>query len=815
MIGGRLTFAFALFLSTGMTCLGGEIVFSPAQIELTGPVAGAQVLVTTIENGRQIDLTREAVCTLQPGSAECVEWSDRKWIAARADGQAKLLVSVRGASKEIPVRVSGVAVPPPTDFERDVQPVLTKFACNAGACHGKQRGQNGFQLSLLAFDSDFDFDVLTKEARGRRIDRASPNHSLLLQKPTGEIPHGGGKRLELGRPPYQTIVRWISEGMPRKLDTAPALKTVQVEPAELVLNRGAMHQVRVTATYTDGSTRDVTSMSAYLSNESAVASVDDSGLITAGRILGDTAVMCRYQGMIAVCTAIVPHPEPAPAALYAALPRRNFIDEQVWKRLEKLGVAPSEPAAESTVLRRLYLDLLGRGPTAEEARVYLTDSAADKRDRLIDQLLNDQEFSEHWASKWADLLRPNPYRVGIKSTLSYDNWIRNSFRQNKPYDQFVKELINARGSTWKNGSVVLFRDRREPDEITTLVSQLFLGVRLECAKCHHHPFEVYGQDDFYSFAAYFAKLGRKGTGLSTPISGSEEFVFAGRSGAVRHPLSGKEMSPKPLFGTAPPTEGLDDPREALAAWVISDQNPYFSRAIANRIWADMMGRGLVEPVDDLRGTNPASNPELLEALAQDIRQQKYDLKQLVKRIATSYVYGLSSVPSSSNAADHRNFSRHYRQRLRAEVLFDTLCQVTGVPENFDAMPEGSRAKQLWTVRADSLFLDAFGRQDPNQDPPCERTTESTVVQALHLMNSNQLSGRILSDQGWAAKLAESDATPVKVVEQMYLAAYSRFPTEAELKVAVATFPTDGASRRPAIEDLMWALLNTAEFVFED
>ncbi|MCA9070915.1 MAG: DUF1553 domain-containing protein, partial [Planctomycetaceae bacterium] len=416
---------------------------------------------------------------------------------------------------------------------------------------------------------------------------------------------------------------------------------------------------------------------------------------------------------------------------------------------------------------------------------------------------------------WVDLLRPNPYRVGIKATLNYDAWIREQFRQNRPWDEFTRDLITAQGSTFKNGAVTLFRDRRSPDELTTITSQLFLGVRLECAKCHHHPFERWGQDDFYGFAAYFAKIGRKGTGLSPPISGSAEMVYVSDRGEVQHPLTGENLAPKPLFGEAPEISAGSDPRRALAAWMTSDDNPYFAQVMANRIWADLMGRGLVEPVDDLRATNPPSNPALLNELAEDFRKQNYDLKKLIRRVATSYVYGLSSLPTERNIADTRNYSRYYRQRLRAEVLLDAVVDITDVPESFDAMPPNSSAKQIWTHRVDSLFLDAFGRPDPNQDPPCERTTETSIVQALHLMNSEKLSRKITSDKSRVAKLATSDKPPAEIIEELYLRIYSRRPTPEEQELCLGLFNKPDADRRQATEDLAWAMLNTPEFVFKD
>jgi Protein of unknown function (DUF1549)/Protein of unknown function (DUF1553) len=703
----------------------------------------------------------------------------------------------------------------PVDFERDVQPILTRFGCNAGACHGKARGQNGFQLSLLGFDANFDYDALAKEGRGRRAFLAAPERSLLLRKPSGRLPHGGGLRLKPGGPEYAVLRRWVAAGMPRRIPGTPKLTRVAVSPGERIFAARSTQQLRVTATYSDGSTRDVTPLAQFQSNESAIAAVNQFGLVKTTGVVGEAAVMARYMGRIAVCNVTVPMPGSVPDAVYAKLPRKNFIDGHVWSKLKRLRITPSPQAPDHRFLRRAFVDIIGRVPTPDEARKFLADQSSDKRSKLIDYLLRQPEYADFWANKWADLLRPNAYRVGIKAVLNYDAWIRDGFRKNKPYDQFVRELVTAQGSTFRNGAVTLFRDRRSPDELTTIVSQLFLGIRLECAKCHHHPFEVWGQDDFYSFAAYFAKVGRKGTGLSPPISGSEEIVFTAKTGSVKHPLTGDVLPPRPLFGSAPTIPPDGDPRESLAAWITSDKNPYFAKVIVNRVWADLMGRGLVEPVDDLRATNPPTNAPLLDALAADFRARKYDLKTLIRGIATSHVYGLSSLPNERNTADTRYYSRHLRQRLRAETLLDSVAAITGVPESFDAMPAGSQAKQVWTHRIPSLFLDAFGRPDPNQDPPCERTGETTVVQALHLMNSEKLAGKITSDKGRTAQLAASKRAPAEIVEQLYLLVYSRYPTEAEKTIGESVFRKQGTTRRQATEDLLWALMNTPEFVFTD
>ena len=713
-------------------------------------------------------------------------------------------IAIGGESNGGPQRIT---------FELDVMPVLTAAGCNQGACHGKSRGQNGFQLSLLGFDADFDYARIAKDARGRRVFPAAAAQSLLLRKAAAQLPHGGGERLAAGSDDYELVRRWIEQGMPRRLPDDPVLVRIMLSPPEHKLVAGASEQLTVTAHYSDGSTRDVTRRTSFQSNEAAIVAVDKAGLVKAGMLPGETAIMARYMTQIATWNTLIPLPDPVDDSVYAALPRKNFIDDLVWTKLKELGVTPSEPAGDGTFLRRAYLDVIGRLPTADEARAFLADPSPSKREALVDALLAREEYADFWANKWADLLRPNAYRVGVKATFSLDAWLRDAFRRNLPYDQFVRELVTARGSTWRNGAVTLFRDRREPPEITTAVSQLFLGIRLECAKCHHHPFEAWGQDDFYGLAAYFARLGHKGVGLSPPISGGEEMVFAAAKGTVAHPISGEPVPPKPLFGSAQVPE-TGDPRDALAEWIVSADNPYFAKVAVNRVWADLMGRGLVEPVDDLRVTNPASNEALLAALADHFRKVGFDQKQLIRTMMTSYVYGLSSVPNDRNVADTRNYSRHYRQRLRAEVLLDALSDITEVPETFAALPAGSRATEIWSHRVESLFLDAFGRPDPNQDPPCERTTETTMVQTLHLMNAPNLHRKVTSDEGRAARLAASDKKADEIVDELYLLVYARLPASGERQVAADWFAS-AASRRQATEDLLWALLNTPEFLFKD
>ena len=700
-------------------------------------------------------------------------------------------------------------------FELDIQPILTARGCNSGPCHGKSRGQNGFALSLLGFDSEMDYRSIVTDARGRRVAPATPADSLLLLKATAQLPHGGGKKLQPDSPDYQTLLLWIESGFPRISQSDPTLTQVSISPSPKPLAPGEELNLRVTASYSDGSTRDVTQTSAYQSNEPAVLAVKPDGSIRAGSLPGEATIMARYMGNIATWSSAIPRPDPVDPNTYTQLPRKNFIDELVYQRLAHLNIVPSKPASDSQFLRRAYIDVIGRQPTSDEARDFLQDPNPEKRIALIDALLERPEYADNWANKWADLLRPNPYRVGIKAVLSLDTWIRDAFRQNLPYDQFVRGVLTARGSNWKNGAVTIFRDRREPDEIVTMASQLFLGIRLDCAKCHQHPFEVYGQHDFYSFAAFFSRVGFKGTGLSPPISGGEETVLVKSSGDVKHPLTGKALTPKILRGSEVPISEGDDPREKLVDWMVSESNPTFAHVAVNRVWAELFGVGIVDPVDDLRATNPPSNPQLLDQLATHFRSIGFNQKELLKTILQSHTYALASEPNETNRGDHRNFSRHYRQRLRAEVLADAICDITETTQPYSGSPNGTRAMQLWTVRTESELLDAFGRPDPNQDPPCERIPESTVVQALHLMNAPAIASKITDENGRAKRLASSEMPPEKILEELYLAIFSRFPEATELSDLAGEFGKPNHDRRKLVEDILWSMLNSPEFTHKD
>lgn len=704
------------------------------------------------------------------------------------------------------------ATPGPS-FVRDVLPVLAKAGCNAGSCHAKPEGQNGFKLTVFSYDPKADFHKIVEDARGRRIFPAAPEESLLLLKATETIPHEGGERFAKDSAAYKTLLEWIRGGMSYQAEGEPELQKLTVTPAEQVYKKGVSQQLRVEATYSDGSTRDVSALAGFASNDKEIAKVSDDGLIAIGQLSGQAVIVARFMGLVGDARITVPADRLLPEADYAALPVQNFIDELAYAQFKRLGLFPSALCSDSEFLRRASLDVIGALPSPEEARAFLTDTDPQKREKLIDRLLTHPLYGDFWANKWADLLRPNPDRAGIKSVYVLNEWLRATFAANTPYDQFVREIALMEGDTHQVGPAVIYRDRREPQDMTTMFSQLFLGVRLDCAKCHHHPNEKWGQDDFYKMAAFFGTMKRKGDGISAPISGGHEVFYFEPGRTVKHPVSGEVLKPQAPDGP-PLTVGDDtDPRRALADWLTDAQNPFFARAIANRVWASFFGKGIVDPVDDFRISNPPSNPALLDALGQEIIRAKYDLKALMRTIMRSHLYQLSALPNDSNAADTRNFSRAYRRRLSAETLTDALADITAVRDTFAGLPPGSRAMQAWTYKTDSLTMDAFGRPNSSTDCPCERDMKPSIVQSLHLMNSRLLQDKLASKAGRIERLVASNLEPAQIVAEAYLACYSRLPEEEELKLATAAFTAEGATRRSATEDVFWSLLNSAEFVF--
>ena len=698
-------------------------------------------------------------------------------------------------------------------FANDIVPILSRFSCNASGCHGKAEGQNGFKLSVFGFDPAADHRALTMEARGRRVFPASPEQSLVLLKAGGGLPHGGGVRIPPDRPEYQTLRQWIAQGCPVGAADAPRAVKIEVSPAEREMVMGQSLPLVVRATYSDGKQVDVTRLARFQSNHEGLAAVSEEGVVTVGHTPGIAAVMASFADNVAVFRVLIPRGEkidPDPAVT-----EHNFIDKHVYKRLAQLQVVPAEVCSDAEFLRRVYLDLIGTLPTADEARRFLADQRTNRRALLVDELLARPEFADYWALKWADLLRVDRQALGFKPAYDEYRWIRQSLATGMPLDQFAREIVTASGPLAENPQGHLFRAVPEPGKAASTLSQVFLGVRVECAQCHHHPYDRWGQDDYYAMAAYFAPLSRRDSPLG-------EILVAAGAAEATHPKTGQKIAPRPLGverssfrsgnGMNPV---LPDPRHELAAWMTSPDNPFFAKNLANRVWAHFLGRGLVEPVDDVRPTNPPSNPELLDALAADLVQQKFDLRGLIRTICASRVYQHSTRPNPTNERDEQNYSRALLKRLDAEVLLDAVCQTTGVPEKFSGASAGTRAIELWDSQVEHDFLRLFGRPVRASACECERVVEPSVAQVLHLLNSERVQQKLSHDAGLIASLCRRESDDGRLAEELYLTIFSRFPTAGERQTAVGHLQraTDAAARRAAAEDLAWTMLNSLEFVF--
>lgn len=810
----------------------------PTRVNLDGAEASQTLLVTGIDvQGKAVDLTSTAV--YRSSNPKLVQVAKDGRVRIAGDGSAVIEIRAGAVTKNVPVRARNAARTRPLSFTNDVMPVLMKAGCYVGACHAKQGGQNGFQLSVLGYDPEADFNSVARQGAGRRVNRHDPGQSLLLTKPTLALPHAGGRRFDEKSAEYRLLARWIAEGASFAQPAEPKLVRVEVEPKERVLPpKGAQHLL-ATAVYSDGSRRDITHDADFRSNEEGIAAVEN-GVIQASNLAGEAAIMTRYMGQVAVAQVTVPLKQAVSAAEYTRLPRQNFLDDLVYRKLSQLNLLPSGLCDDATFHRRAYLDLIGTLPTPPETKAFLAECAAEldsreparmedaeprsgggkrkgeaaapapalkARARLVDTLLNRPEYADYWGMRWVNLLLVDRDPLFPKGAYAYDHWVREAFRKNVPFDQFARDIVIASGETYRDGPSNFYRALATPIEQAKSISQLFLGVRIDCAQCHHHPNERWGQDDFYSMAAFFARVKRKGS------SEFEQIVYAGPDGEVTHPKTDRVMPPKPLGGEAPQIGEDEDRREALARWMTAPENPFFAREIVNRTWAQMMGRGIVEPVDDLRLTNPGTNEPLLDALAKDFVAHGYDLKYLLRTIAASAAYQRSSVATANNAKDSRNYSRFYVKRLIAEVLLDGIGQVTGVPETFSGHPSTTRAIQMWDNKLPIEFLEVFGKPSRLSVCECDRPADGSVTQVLHLMNSTAIQNRLLSEKGTISRLEKSMLTPEQIVEDLYLTVYARLPSAEETKAAQAAFTREKATRRTAIEDLMWVLLNSPEFIF--
>lgn len=705
-------------------------------------------------------------------------------------------------------------------FVNDVVPVLTKAGCNAGVCHAKAGGgQNGFQLSLLGFEAQEDYEHLVKEDRGRRLFPASPQHSLLLMKASGKMPHGGGVRLPVDSPGYTMMLNWIQQGASYDADTAPKLTGIEVQPNRGTVMPNTEQQLKAVAHYEDGTERDVTNLALFESNDKSMADVTDGGLVHISNIPGKVAVMVRFQGTVSVFNASVPLGAPVDNVP----PSNNFIDDLVFANLKELGVPPSPVCDDATFLRRVSLDIAGRLPTAEEAAAFFGSQDADKRDQVIDNLLRSPEYADFFANKWTAMLKNRRDDASdMTSNFAFFAWVRDSLLANKPYDQMVRELLAATGTVIANPPVAWYKRVKEPKQQLEDVAQLFLGVRMQCAQCHHHPFERWSQDDYYSLSAFFTQVGRKPSGTR-----GEDLIFHKRGIATAANIkTGATLRPAALGETIPPIDPDEDPRLKLADWMSLPDNPFFAKALVNRYWKHLFRRGLIEPEDDIRDTNPPSNPELLAALEQHFLASGFDLKDLVRVIARSNAYQLSSVPNSDNIVDQQNYSRYYPRRLQAEVMLDSIDDLTGARTDFPNLPTGTRAIALPdnSYNNASPFLKVFGRPENESVCECERVQSSSLAQSLHLMNAGDIKAKLATGGGRADRLAKSEQPIEDRIRELYMAAFSREPRADELKVAAdylaeprldaAGNPVDPqAAAVSNFQDLIWALMNTKEFLF--
>jgi hypothetical protein len=720
----------------------------------------------------------------------------------------------------LPLAALAAEAPRPVSFVNDVVPVLTKAGCNSGACHAKAgQGQNGFQLSLLGFEPQEDYEHLVKEGRGRRVFAASPEQSLLLMKASARVPHGGGLRLDPTSESYRILRAWLEQGTPNDLATAPKLVALDVQPAKKTLKPKAEQQLKVTARFADGRTRDVTPIALYEANDRAMAEATEAGRVKILDIPGNVAVMVRYQDKAAVFNVAVPLGAP----VKHLPPTKNFIDQHVFANLKQLGIPPSPVCDDATFLRRVSLDIAGRLPTTAEAEAFLASKDPAKRDQLVEALLTSPDYADFFANKWTALLKnKRDDTKDITANFAFHSWVRDSLLANKPYDRLVRELLAATGTIADNPPVAWYKRVKQPTEQLEDVAQLFLGVRMQCAQCHHHPFERWSQHDYYSMAAFFSQIGRKPTATA-----GEDVIFHKRG--VAQTENKKTRQPVKPAGLGDPTLEIppdDDPRLRLADWMGDKRNPFFAKSLVNRYWKHFFKRGLIEPEDDIRDTNPPSNPELLDALARHFVDSGFDLRAVVRAIAQSSAYQLSATPNQHNGVDRQNFSRFYPRRLPAEVLLDAVDQFTGARTDFADLPPGTRAVALPdnSYNRSSPFLKVFGRPEGASVCECERASSASLAQSLHLMNAADVKAKLATSGGRAERLAKPGKPEAEKLRELYLAAFAREPQSHEQSVAeeyLAKPREDAAgkplppeqARRLAYEDLLWALINTKEFLY--
>jgi len=782
---------------------------------LRGRDARQQLFVTgEYSSGQVRDFTRQVQFIAEP--ADLVAIDATGYVTPLKDGQGVIRAVASGTvSPNLPVTVTGITHDVPINFPNQIVPIFTKLNCNSGGCHGKASGQNGFKLSLLGFYPDEDHEFLVKEGRGRRVFQPAPTQSLLLTKPTGQSPHGGGKRMDADSYEYRLITRWIQQGMPYGKAEDPVVTGIRCLPEGRVMDRSTQQQITVVATYSDGSTEDVTRMALFEANNTEMAEVTTTGLVSTLDLAGEVAIMARYQGQVSTFRSTIP----LGAVIAERPPVKNFIDTAVMGKLDVLGIPPSPLADDATFLRRVYVDITGTLPSAEEVQAFLADTNPAKRDALVDRLVDSPAYADYFANKWNMVLRNKRDGNDLQSsTFGFHRWLWTALYDNQPYSDMVTNLLTASGGPDENPAVTWYREVDQTNEQVEDVAQLFLGLRIQCARCHHHPFEKWSQDDYYGLAAFFSRVGRKNiVGGNNQVTDKRIFHQDTQGPAQsRNERSGKMLVPTGL-GSPPLTLAPEeDPRVHLAQWMADPQNPFFAKALVNRYWKHFFSRGIVEPEDDMRETNPPSNPELLNQLAQHFVQQGFDLKDLVRTICKSSTYQLSSLPNEYNLKDKQNFSRYYPKRLSAEVLYDAFHQVTGTTQSFGGLPAGTRSMEIPdpTMSQNVYFLKVFGMPAGDTACECERSQEANLAQSLHLLNSSEVQNKISAGNARPAVMANEKERPSEEkIRELYRWVYSRDPDAEELAIAVAHLNKHQDNLKLALEDITWALINTKEFLF--
>jgi hypothetical protein len=789
----------------------------PRPVTLLHRESKQQLLAQASVDGHEEDWTRTVTWTSSNPQVAAVD--AQGMVTPKGDGTATIeaLEKGQGVKASVTVTVKGSGAPFTWNFRNHVVPVLSKKGCNQGACHGALAGKNGFKLTLRGYDPELDYDVLTKQAQGRRVLMADPEKSLLLQKGSFAIPHAGGQLLKKDSLEYRVIREWIAAGAPAPAASDLEVVGLEVYPKSATLKAGSEQQLVVRAKFSDGRFEDVTRWAKYVSNDEGVAQVEDA----TGRVKmlgqGEAAITVWYSSKVLYTRLAVPYTNTVAPEKYSSFSRKNYIDELVVRKLQALNIEPSAPASDAMFIRRAYLDATGSLPTAEEVENFLADKSENKREKLVDQILAKDEYTDYWAYKWSDVMLVSSRKLGAVGMQSFYNWIRESVKTNKPWDQFAREIFTSSGSSRQNGALNYFVLHKDPIDLTENVTQAFLGQRLTCARCHNHPLEKWTQKQYYQMANLFARVG-----LKNGNAPGDTVVFARTSGEVLHPRLLKPMPPTPLDGEEMSLESAEDRRAHFAKWLTSPKNVYFARNLVNRVWGNFMGRGLTDPVDDVRATNPASNEELFDALIADFTKD-FDVKRLMRTIMTSGTYQLSSEPNGSNQNDNKYYSHYILKRLPAEVLLDAMSQVTGVATAFDGYPMGTRALQLPDVVVKSEFLNAFGRPKRIICDAGERSSEPSIAQALHVINGDTLNKKLLAKDGYVGLFLRLGLSDARMIEQIYLSAFSRFPSEEEKKKAVELLTASrlakgspeamAQSRRQAAEDLLWALLTSKEFLF--